>query len=146
VRFVGTVLSSSAGEGSMYWLGDDGVFVVRYARAEDLDPVLQAPLVEELRSVGRERPIALVFVVGEDVHSVEVSVPAYWLAITDDPHLRLTALGVVSPHPAVRVATAGFGAANVVRGARFRVKGFDDEASAIAWAAAAVRAVSPRRA
>jgi hypothetical protein len=118
---------------------EPGVFVVRYHESQDLAPEHQAGLVERLKAASQAGRVAVIFVVGPAVTSVDVSVPTFWLTATNDPSLRLAALGVVSPNVAVRVATSGFGAANVVRGMRFRVKSFSAEHEAIAWALAAVR-------
>jgi hypothetical protein len=118
---------------------EPGVFVVRYHESEDLAPERQGPLMEQLKAASRERRIALLFVVGPDVRSVDGAVPSFWLAATSDPALRLAALGVVSPNVGVRMATSGFGAANVVRGMRFRVRSFSAEHEGVVWALAAVR-------
>jgi hypothetical protein len=118
---------------------EPGVFVVRYHESRDLAPERQAELVEQLKAASKERRVAVLFVVGPAVTTVDVCVPAFWLTATNDPALRLAALGVVSPNIGVRVATSGFGAANVVRGMRFRVKSFSAEHEGVAWALAAVR-------
>jgi hypothetical protein len=120
-----------------------GVIVVRYATAADMNPEMQAPVVERLAAEGLAGPTAVVFVVGPEVRIVDVGVPAFWLKATADARLRLAALAVASPGLAVRAAVAGFGAANGLRGASFAVKGFEAEAAAVKWAADIVRRNTP---
>lgn len=122
----------------MHEVAAPGVIVVRYRTGEELDPDRQGEVVARLEHEATHGPTAVVFVVGPLVRTVELSVPTFWLEATRAGRLRLAALAVVSRNPGVRVATAGFGAANVVRGARFRVKGFDAEHEAVAWARAAL--------
>lgn len=111
-----------------------GVVVVRYAASAELAAERQAAVVARLVREARHGPTAIVFVVGPAVHAVDLSVPRFWLDATRDRGLRLAALAVVSEHPSVRLATAGFGAANVVRGARFSVRAFEGERAALGWA------------
>ncbi len=122
-----------------------GVFVVRYHAPEDLDPKNQGPVVARLEEASATGPTAVVFVVYPAIHEVDMRVPMFWLDATKGNRLRLAALAVVSQSAGVRLAAAGFGASNVVRGARFRVRGFDAEREAIAWAVKATDGLRPRR-
>jgi len=110
-----------------------GVFVVRYEKAEDLSPERQRELERALREASLTRPVGIVFVVGSAVRVVDPAVPAYWLGITGDRLIRIAAMGIVTTHPAVSIATRGFAVANTLRDRAVQVKPFQDEAAALAW-------------
>ncbi len=123
----------------MYEQLEPGVFVVRYAAAADMAPARQVPLVATVEAAARTGATALVFVIAPEVRSVEMAVPAFWLDATKGSRLGLVALAVVSRSSGVRLATVGFGAANMVRRVKLAVRGFEAERDAVAWASGAVR-------
>src|SRR5512138_4018146 len=92
-----------------------GVFVVRYEDLAELAPERQGDVVAALREGARQGPIAIVFVVSPAVQAVAHDVPEHWLGVTSDPAMRVAALAVVTPNPAVSVATRAFGAFNILR-------------------------------
>jgi hypothetical protein len=111
-----------------------GLFVVRYASAEELAPERQAALVGALREAAARGPVAVVFVVAPSIQLVGHDVPGHWVTISTDPSFRLCAMAVVTPKPAVSVATRAFGTANLLRGTGVAVKPFAEEVEALAWA------------
>ncbi len=115
-----------------------GLFLVRYDSPAALDPAHQHDLVAALRVASVVRPVGVVFVVAPNVQMVEREVPDFWLGVTSDKGVKLAAMAVVTPNPAVSVATRGFSTANILRDTSVAVKPFNDEAAAIAWAQAEV--------
>jgi hypothetical protein len=111
----------------------DGVFLVRYSSPEALSPERQQDLEAALRASSSERPLGIVFLVDPAVKTVDPAVPAYWLGITGDPTIRIAAMAIVTPNPAVSVATRGFSTANILKDRPLSVKPFADEAAALAW-------------
>jgi hypothetical protein len=110
-----------------------GVFLVRYDSLAALSPESQTQLEAALRDASIVEPVGIVFVVGPSVQMVGHDVPDYWLGITTDPRVRIGAIAVVTPNPAVSVATRGFSAANILRNTTVAVKPFQDEAEALGW-------------
>jgi hypothetical protein len=115
-----------------------GVFVVRYASPAALDPTRQKDLVAALRAASAAAPVGVVFVVSPDVQMVGHEVPDYWMTVTSDKGVRLAAIAVVTPNPAVSVATRGFSTANILRDTSVAVKPFAEEGPALEWVQAAV--------
>lgn len=113
-----------------------GLFLVRYDSPTALDPAHQTELVAALRAASAAGPVGVVFVVAPDVRVVEREVPEYWLGVAQDEAIRLAAVAVVTPNPAVSVATRGFSTANILRETAVAVKPFTEEAAAITWARA----------
>jgi len=126
-----------------------GVFLVRYDSPASLSPESQTKLEAALREASSVEPVGIVFVVGQSVQLVGHDVPAYWLGITTDPRVRIGAIAVVTPNPAVSVATRGFSAANILRNTAVAVKPFHEEGPALDWVreqvAAARRKGAPDR-
>ncbi|BDG02362.1 hypothetical protein [Anaeromyxobacter oryzae] len=114
----------------------DGVFVVRYAEAAELAPERQTDLVAALREASRGDRVAVVFVVPAAVKLVGHDVPQHWIRVTGDRALGIAAIAVVTPNPAVSVATRALGTASILRDGRTAVKPFADEREALAWARA----------
>ncbi len=110
-----------------------GLFVVRYASADDLAPERQRALELSLRDVSAARDVGVVFVVDPSVPVVDPSVPEYWLGLTGDATVRLKAMAIVTQQPAVSVSTRGFATANILKDRQVAVKPFRDEAEAVAW-------------
>lgn len=121
---------------SFHQRGD--VFVVRYDTPEALLPERQGELEAALRVAARSRPVGVVFVVAPAVQVVDPAVPRYWLGVTSDRTVRVAAMAVVAPNPAVSVATRGFSTANILRDLPVAVKPFPDEAQALEWVDAQV--------
>ncbi len=115
-----------------------GVLLVRYETAGDLEPEAQKDLVDAVRQLGMSQPVGIVFVVGQNVRTVQADVPKYWLGITGEKHNGLSAMAIVSSSVAVHAAALGFSVANRLRGLDIEVKTFDDEAKAVAWVAEVV--------
>lgn len=115
-----------------------GVFVVHYDTAADLDPAQQAGLVSALRAASLKAPVGVVFVVAPAVQMVGPEIPAFWLTVTSDKAVKIAAVAVVTPNPAISVATRGFSTANILRDTSVAVKPFPDEAAAVEWARAQV--------
>jgi hypothetical protein len=111
-----------------------GLFVVRYRVPTDLDPLRQPALIEAIRAASLHQAIAIVFVIGDAVRSVDFAVPMFWLKILADPAVRIGAMAMVTESKAVEIAAKGFAAANRLRSHALEVKTFDDEANAVAWA------------
>jgi uroporphyrinogen-III synthase len=117
---------------------ESGVFVVRYESPADLDPARQRDLVAAIRAVSAVAPVGVVFVVSPDVQMVGHEVPDYWLTVTSDKGVRLAAIAVVTPNPAVSVATRGFSTANILKDTSVAVKPFAEEGPALEWVKAEV--------
>ena len=90
-----------------------GVFVVRYGKPEELSPEAQRDLEAAVR--GSAQAVGIVFVVAPAVQAVAHEVPEYWLGITSDKRVRIAAIAVVTPNPAVSVATRGFSTSNILK-------------------------------
>lgn len=110
-----------------------GLFVVRYDSPAALDPAHQHDLVAALRVASMAQPVGVVFVVAPNVQMIEHEVPDFWLGVTSDKGVKIAAMAVVTPNPAVSVATRGFSTANILRDTTVAVKPFADEAAALAW-------------
>ncbi len=121
-----------------------GVFVVRYGNAEALSPGAQGELDKALRTASRVAPVGVVFVVSPSVQWVGHEIPNYWLNVAADAAVRLAAIAVVTPNPAVSVATRSFSTANILRNTSVSVKPFSDETSALEWIHAEVSAAKRR--
>jgi hypothetical protein len=115
-----------------------GVFFVRYGKPEELLPEAQRDLEAAVRGAGQA--VGIVFVVAPAVQAVAHDVPEYWLGITSDKRVRIAAIAVVTPNPAVSVATRGFSTSNILKDTTVAVKPFNDEAQAASWVAAEVAA------
>lgn len=113
-----------------------GVFTVRYGAPEDLSPDRQKALEAALREASLQRPVGIVFIVGQSVRVVDPTVPAYWLGVTGDPLIKIAAMAIVTTNAGVSIATRGFSVANTLKDRPLRVKPFPDEAAAQAWVAA----------
>lgn len=111
-----------------------GMLLVRYQDAGEMDPSRQEPLVEAIRSASRLRPVALVFVIGEGVRSVDFAVPSFWIKVVADPTIQIGAMAMVTQSLAVGIAARSFGAASRFRRQPIEVQTFTDEPSAIVWA------------
>lgn len=120
-----------------------GIFTVRYGAPEDLSPDRQKALEGALREASLQQPVGIVFVVGPNVRVVDPSVPAYWLGVTGDRLIKIAAMAIVTPNPAVSIATRGFSVANTLKDRPLRVKPFPDEAAAQAWVAAVMAGNEP---
>ncbi len=121
------------------------MFVVRYADPEALSPASQKDVEAALRAAAAEAPVGVVFVVSPSVQTVGHEVPDYWMGITGGAGVRIAAIAVVTPNPAVSVATRGFSAANILKDTSVAVKPFAEEAPALAWVKAEVAAARSRR-
>ncbi len=115
-----------------------GVFVVRYSSREALAPGRQVALEAALREASVAGPVGVVFVVAPEVRDVSHEVPDYWIGITADRRVQIAAMAVVTPNPAVSVATRGFSAANILKDTAVSVRPFPDERSATEWVASEV--------
>ncbi len=122
-----------------------GVFVVRYETPEALSPGSQRELEAALRSASAGAPVGIVFVVSPSVQVVGREVPDYWLMITSDASVRIAAIAVVTPSPAVSVTTRGFSATNILRDTSVAVKPFSEEEPALSWVTAEVAAARSKR-
>jgi hypothetical protein len=111
-----------------------GLFVVPVRTADDLSPVNQAPLVEELERALKRGKAGIVFEVDAAVRAVELNVPTFWLGVTG--RLPLAAIAIVTSALLVKVAARGFAGANRVRGLPTRVEVFTSVEEATAWVAA----------
>ena len=115
-----------------------GVFVVRYDSPAALDPARQRDLVAALRAASVVATVGVVFVVSPGVQMVGHEVPDYWMTVTSDKGVRIAAIAVVTPNPAVSVATRGFSTANILRDTTVSVKPFTEEGPALEWVKAAM--------
>jgi hypothetical protein len=120
-----------------------GLFRVVYERSADLEPARQAPLIEAVRQASRTTAVGIVFVIGEDVVSVDFAVPSFWIRVTSDPAVRIASMAMVTGSMAVGIAARSFGAANRFRRVPLIVKAFTDEPQAVAWADSARAAIGP---
>jgi len=111
-----------------------GLFVVRYRVSTDLDPLRQAALIEAIRSASVHQSVAIVFVIGEIVRTIDFAIPMYWLKIVADPAVRIGAMAMVTDSKAVEIAAKSFGAANRFRSQALEVRTFPEERAATAWA------------
>lgn len=111
---------------------------MRYGDAGALSPESQRDLENALRDASLVGPVGLVFVVDPSVQVVDHDVPEYWLGITGDARMRIAAIAVVTPNPAVAVATRGFSASNILRNVAVTVRPFAEEEAAVAWVNAEV--------
>ncbi|HSN92381.1 MAG TPA: hypothetical protein VLS93_14210 [Anaeromyxobacteraceae bacterium] len=119
---------------------ESGVFVVRYESPGDLDPVRQRDLVAAIRAAAVTAPVGVVFVVSPTVQMVGHEVPDYWMSVTSDKGVRIAAMAVVTPNPAVSVATRGFSTANILKDTSVAVKPFTEEGPALEWVKSQVAA------
>jgi len=112
-----------------------GVFTVRYGAPDDLSPERQKALEAALREASLQRPVGVVFIVGNSVKVVDPGVPAYWLGVTGDRLIRVAAMAIVTSNAAVSIATRGFAVATTLKDRPLKVKPFPEEAAAQAWVA-----------
>lgn len=117
-----------------------GIFVVRYDSLDALDPAHQRDLVASLRAASVVAPIGVVFVVANHVQAVGPEVPEFWITVTSDKGVRIAAIAVVTPNPAVSVATRGFSTANILKDTTVAVKPFPEEGAALEWVKAQIAA------
>lgn len=110
------------------------LFLVRYDTDEDLLPERQAELVERLRVIGAQQPVAVVFDVADAIRSVDIGVPGFWLGVTGERSIALRAMAIASRSRAVRVAAGGFRLANQARGLPIQVQVFDTADAGVEWA------------
>lgn len=92
---------------------EGGLFIVRYGAPADLVPSAQAELIALVEAAAKVGPVGLLFDVGPEVVSVDLSVPAFWLDVTG--RIRITAMCIVTQSAAVRIAARGFKLAQQVR-------------------------------
>lgn len=111
-----------------------GLFVVRYAGPSDLHPLLQGPLMEAVRQASLRRSVAIVFVIGEAVRSVDFAVPRFWLRAVSDPAIRIGAMAMVTTSMAVEIAARGFAAASQLKRRGLQIRTFAELQAAGAWA------------
>ncbi len=114
-----------------------GNFEVRYATVEDMDPKVQAALLQNLEHDLATAPASVLFVV--ETMSVPRAVPEFWLTVTKRHAPRLCAMAIVSDHLAVRTAASGFSVANRIRNVKLEVKSFhkNELEAARSWCRAA---------
>lgn len=115
-----------------------GIFIVRYDSLDALDPAHQRDLVASLRAASVVAPIGVVFIVANSVQAVGPEVPEFWITVTADKGVRIAAIAVVTPNPAVSVATRGFSTANILKDTTVAVKPFPEEGAALEWVKAQV--------
>jgi uroporphyrinogen-III synthase len=124
-----------------------GLIVVRYPEARDMEPERQGALVEAIRNASRIRPVAVVFVTGEAVRSLDLAVPKFWKRVAEDPTIQIGAMAMVSGSLTVEIAARGVAAASRLRRhrhrSRFEVRAFGDERSAASWASQTLFAPMP---
>ncbi len=111
-----------------------GLFLVRYDDRDALDPARQGPLVDAMRYAGTGGPVAIVFLVGPAVRTIDLAVPAFWLGVVASRSPEIAGLAIVSPALAVRIAASSFGAAARLAGHGVAVHAFEREPEAVAWA------------
>lgn len=92
---------------------EGGLFIVRYLVPADLVPSAQKELIQQVEQASKVGVVGLLFDVGPDVVSVDLSVPAFWLDVTG--RLPITAMCIVTQSAAVRIAARGFKLAQQVR-------------------------------
>ncbi len=110
-----------------------GLFIVTYRAPEELEPEAQAALVSALERASLTAPPTILFDVGPGVARVSMTVPTFWLGVTD--RLSFRGLAVVTKSTLVRMAANGFRLATVARGKTMRVAVFETLDEAKAWAA-----------
>lgn len=94
-------------------------------------PELQTSLVSALRASCLVKPTSVGFALDPSIRTVPMSVPTYWLEVTQ--RLALKALGVASRNGGVRVAAAGFRLAQNLRAQPIDVRWFAEEAELTDW-------------
>ena len=77
----------------------------------------------------------LIFEVADEVRSVPIAVPTFWLGITGRPELGIAGVGIVTRAIAVRAAAKGFALANIARRVNTTVRTFEAIDEACAWGA-----------
>jgi hypothetical protein len=110
-----------------------GVFLVRYPTETQMQPAAQAEWVATLQREGLQRPVGVVFVLGDAVQFVSTAVPAYWLEVTSAMRGQLVAMAMVTSSVMVRAAASGFRLTNVVRRIPLAVRSFEQETEALRW-------------
>jgi hypothetical protein len=120
-----------------------GMLLVRYREARDMEPARQGPLVEAIRAASRVRPIAVVFVIGEGVVSVDFAVPSFWIKVVADPSIQIGAMAMVTGSLAVEIAAKSFAAASRFRRQPIEVRTFTEERAATSWARQMLFAPAP---
>jgi hypothetical protein len=118
----------------MFEILGPSLFLVRYHKPTEMDPERQAALIDEIRTASRVFPVGIVFVIDSTIRSVDFAVPSFWLKVTSDPEIRISAMGMVTESIAVGIAARGFGAANRFRHHPIEIQTFTSEAAAITWA------------
>jgi hypothetical protein len=108
-----------------------------------MDPGRQAALIDAIREESRIFPVAIVFVIDAAVRTVDFAVPSFWLRVSNDPLVRITAMAMVTDSVAVGIAARGFGAANRFRNHPLEVRTFTSEEAAVAWAKQVPRPAAP---
>ena len=115
-----------------------GVFLVRYPTEVQMQPAAQKEWVAQLQREGLQRPVGVVFVLGEAVQLVSTAVPAYWLEVTGAMRGQLVAMAMVTSSVMVRAAASGFRLTNTVRRIPLAVRSFEREPEALSWVRDAV--------
>jgi hypothetical protein len=110
------------------------MLLVRYREASDMEPARQEPFIEAIRTASRLRPVAIVFVIGDGVRSVDFAVPSFWIKVVADPSIQIGAMAMVTTSLAVGIAARSFGAASRFRNQPIEIRTFADEPSAVTWA------------
>lgn len=118
----------------MFEILGPSLFLVHYRKAIDMDPGRQAALIEAIREASRVFPAAVIFVLDPAIRSVDFSVPSFWLKVTSDPQVRISAMGMVTESIAVGIAARGFGAANRFRHHPIEIQTFTSVDDAVSWA------------
>jgi hypothetical protein len=108
-----------------------GLFIVSYHEPVDLLPERQGPLLAVVEQALTKGRVGLVFDVGERVMTVDLSVPSFWLDMTN--RLAVTAMSIVTDSLAVRVAARGFKLAQFARKHPIAVETHDTVDEAVAW-------------
>jgi len=121
---------------------EPGLFVVTYRATADLMLSQQTELIDALEKALPNGPVAVVFDVGPDVKSVDLSVPGFWLDVTG--RLSITAMAIVTTSAAVRIAAQGFRLAQNLRKHPIVVEAHAQVETAIPWARSVVRAKSSK--
>jgi len=111
-----------------------GMFLVRYEVPSDMEPGRQGPLIDAIRAGSRIRPVVIVFVIGEQVRSVDFAVPGFWIKVLADPTVNVGAMVMVTGSLAVEIAAKSFGAATKFRQHPLEIRVFDEERAATSWA------------
>lgn len=116
-----------------------GVLLIRYEWPDHLAPEWQGELVDRARAASAGGPVALVFVLADRLRAIPPTVRGFWRTTCSERGLRIGAMAVVTSSWGVEVETTGFGVTNALSGAVLPIRPFQDEAQAVAWAAAMVR-------